>query len=156
MDVNNESQSQVERTKVCNSCKRSLPRESYGILRSSSSGFNPTCFECRRYLRNQSYHKGKFEGDVFPLMAHNKKLLKTYAGRPDELYALNLVNNEHIRIVCTRTKDTMGFKIFDQDNNVVNWLLGSSSLDFEEIALATFFKLRIRILCQTDTSFYTY
>lgn len=97
MAVQDQSPSQKIELKQCDSCKRSLPQNGhFGILRSSKDGYNPTCKDCRRYLRNQTYHRGKYLGTVFPLRANNRKIIAFRDST--KLRGLSLITRENFTI----------------------------------------------------------
>lgn len=70
--MNSESQSPI--LKNCNSCRRLLPLESFGLLKSSRDMFNYTCRDCRNYKRRANFHKNSDEL-ILPLNKNNLKVL---------------------------------------------------------------------------------
>ncbi len=54
--------------KKCKSCKSLKPFDCFGYLNSAKDGFNPSCKDCRCYIRNKSYEKSKNKPtDRYPL-----------------------------------------------------------------------------------------
>lgn len=70
-----EQQSQSQKSKVCQTCRRELPVNYFGILKSSSDCYNYTCKECRNYRRRQAYKKTEDFEYIPPLRDHNDMIL---------------------------------------------------------------------------------
>ncbi|MES2803626.1 MAG: hypothetical protein V4654_14125 [Bdellovibrionota bacterium] len=71
------SESPNQKVKSCNSCKRSLPLNYYGVRQSSNDGYSPCCKDCRNFRRRLSYNaETSTEPAILPLSEHNKAFIE--------------------------------------------------------------------------------
>lgn len=96
------SETQNQKVKSCNACKRSLPIHYFGIRKFSEDGYNHTCKDCRNFRRRLAYREPANNDDpCFPLNDHNRKFLWTISGskRKVELIGLQLTSLEGFEVL---------------------------------------------------------
>lgn len=96
------SETQFQKVKSCNACKRTLPIHFFGIRKFSKDGYNPTCKDCRNFRRRQAYKTPDNSDDpCYPLNEHNKKFLWTISEskRKVELLGLQLNSLEAFEVL---------------------------------------------------------
>ena len=100
-----EYESQSQKSKTCQTCRRRLPIYYFGILQSSSDCYNYTCKECRNYRRRQAYKKTEDFEYIPPLRDHNEMIFNLIeSGQlPSPVSSILLPSREKIEVKIERS-----------------------------------------------------
>ncbi len=115
------TQSQNTNLKKCNSCRRTLNYEFFGISKLTFDGFNSKCRPCRNQNRRISYGKS-----IEPYLLNLKRNNETYLEYFNEslyndyiLYAINLTNEEPLKVNIKINETTVSVHVSNKKEDSI-------------------------------------
>lgn len=146
------SETSTIKVKSCNSCKRSLPFNYFGIRKFSADGYNPCCKDCRSFRRRVV--KNDNAEQTFPLNEHNRRFLLKLnkKGNWIELVGLNLKTLKPLKILYKQTcrDDIFYIKIKTTKKDGHTLVHYGTKEDFLELVLPSLLRLNIRLFFPQD------
>ncbi len=148
------SESQTQKVKSCNSCKRTLPVYFFGIRKFSNDGYNPCCKECRNFRRRKAYQSPSDSSDpILPLNTHNTHFLWSI---PDSTINDNFIGLELSSLLAAdvtfKHRKNKGFWITVKIPNGPHYILihFSEKTEFISFAIQLLERLKLRLFHPAD------